>query len=156
MRRVGKQWWADAWPCSSGWRAVGRTFPHISTIVDTQKLVLGGTKNKLVLLIPLGSVHVSQISIVGCYLMGPPPLPAPGKVEDVFVFLLPIYISSPQYYNRWTIGHGRTRVPRAHEIYLKTISIRAHSGKDVRSLGKGWRSSMSSAIPLFSGHVEEM
>lgn len=71
MRRVGKQWWADAWPCSSGWRDVGRTFPHISTIVDTQKLVLGGTKNKLLLLIPLGSVHVSQISIVGCYLMGP-------------------------------------------------------------------------------------
>lgn len=52
-------------------RAFGRTFPHISTIVEIQKLVLGGTKNKLVLLIPLRSVHVSQISIVGCYLMGP-------------------------------------------------------------------------------------
>lgn len=50
-------------------------------------------------------------------------------MKDVFVFLLPIYISSPQYYNRWTIGHGRIRVPRAHEIYLKIISIRAHSAR---------------------------
>lgn len=162
MRRVGKQWWpipADAWPCSSGWRAFGRTFPHISTIVEIQKLVLGGTKNKLVLLIPLRSVHVSQISIVGCYLMGPHCSHLLRLVK--WRTCLCSCCQFTFYPHNIIIAELLAMGGSEYQGHMKFIwklsrSVFTRRGRSFSGLNRGWRSSMSSTIPMFSGHVEEM